>query len=127
MKENQFESCQKCLLVKFYEWHKKSFPCWFNQKRPGMVCQEDVFTAAKHKITSIKIQNNIVICYIKSHICLKIHTKQKWFLKIIIIIKKTGFKIMDIFLTGHKFTNLLMSFSLWGITMIHAKDKFLNF
>ena len=23
MKENQIESCQKCLLLKTYEWHKK--------------------------------------------------------------------------------------------------------
>ena len=23
MKENQIESCQKCLLVKTYEWHNK--------------------------------------------------------------------------------------------------------
>ena len=36
MIENQIENCQKCLLVKAYEWHKKkSFTCWFNQKKAG--------------------------------------------------------------------------------------------
>ena len=33
MKVNQIESYQKCLLLKTYEWHKKSFTRWFNQKK----------------------------------------------------------------------------------------------
>ena len=49
MKENQIGSCQKCLLVKTYEWHKKSFTGWFNQERPGSV-EVEVCATTKRKI-----------------------------------------------------------------------------
>ena len=39
MKENQIESCQKCMVVKMYVGQKNSFTCRFNQKRPNGVCQ----------------------------------------------------------------------------------------
>lgn len=38
MKEHEIESCQKSLLVKTYEWDKKSFTRWFNQKKHDAVC-----------------------------------------------------------------------------------------
>ena len=45
MKENQIESCQKCMAVNMYVGQKNSFTCWFNQKRPNGVCQSyRVFT-----------------------------------------------------------------------------------
>ena len=67
---------------------KKAFLADLIKKDLAWCVKSRCVAAAKHKITSTKIQNNIVMCYIKSHICLKIHTKQKWFLKIIIIIIK---------------------------------------
>ena len=47
MKENQIESCQKCSLVKNYEWHKKkSFASWFNKKWPDTVLKIDAYAAS---------------------------------------------------------------------------------
>ena len=43
MKENWIESCQKCLLVKSYEWHKKSFMRLFNQKKFWRGVSENFF------------------------------------------------------------------------------------
>ena len=59
---------------------KKAFLADLIKKDLAWCVKSRCVAAAKHKITST--------CYIKSHICLKIHTKQKWFLKIIIIIIK---------------------------------------
>ena len=51
MKENQIENCQKCLLVKIYDWHKKSFTRWFNEKKTWRgVLKIDACEATKHKI-----------------------------------------------------------------------------
>ena len=53
MKENQLGSYQKCLLIKTYEWNKKSFTRWFNQKKKGMawyIKNRCVRVADKHKI-----------------------------------------------------------------------------
>ena len=51
MKENQIESCQKCLLVKTYKCHKKISCADLIKKRPdGRILITDVFAAAKHKI-----------------------------------------------------------------------------
>ena len=44
------ESCQKCLLVKTYKWHKKSFTRYLIKKRPDVVLKIDASAAAKHKI-----------------------------------------------------------------------------
>ena len=38
MKKNQIESCQKFLLVKTYEWHKKASYANLVKKRPDVVC-----------------------------------------------------------------------------------------
>ena len=50
MKENQRESCQKCFLVKTYEWHKKSFMRWINQEKNWLrMLKIDACAAAKLK------------------------------------------------------------------------------
>ena len=50
MKENQIESCQKCLLLKTYEWHKKrSTRCFIQKKAWDGVLKIDACAAAKHK------------------------------------------------------------------------------
>ena len=51
IKENQIESCQKCLLVKTCGWHKKNFMHWFNQKQAwNSALKIDGCMAAKRKI-----------------------------------------------------------------------------
>ena len=51
MKKNQIENCQKCLLVKTYEWHKKASRVDFNPKKTWRsVLKVDACAAAKHKI-----------------------------------------------------------------------------
>lgn len=53
MKEHEIESCQKSLLVKTYEWDKKSFTRWLNQKKHDAVLKIGACTAAKHKVIFI--------------------------------------------------------------------------
>ena len=53
MKENQMESCQKCLQVKTYKWTKKPSDADLIKKEAWRSALKiDTCAAAKHKIIS---------------------------------------------------------------------------
>ena len=62
MEEYQIESCQKCLLVKTYEWHthKKVSHADLIKKGLTRCVKKDAYAAAKHKIILSRPYNELI-------------------------------------------------------------------